>query len=153
MSTPAAPDSVTQILGGDHRRLDAMLADVKRCLCAGELGQAAARFRRFRGGLERHIAIEEEILFPAFESMTGRAHDGPTGVMRAEHLEIRRLMSEVAAHLESEGDGSLTSPLAVLTARIYAHNGKEERILYPAIDRANRDAGVLGDLVQRLAQP
>jgi len=45
--------------------------------------------------------------------------------------------------------GALT-PLGALTARIYAHNGKEERILYPATDKAARDADALEALVQRI---
>ena len=141
--------SVTQLLGEDHRRLDSILADAKRCLCAGDLRRAAVRFAEFRSGLERHIVAEEEILFPAFESLTGST-DGPTRVMRMEHVELRRLMAEVAASLEGGGDETNAPPLAALTARIYAHNGKEERILYPATDRAALDAAILEDLVRRL---
>jgi iron-sulfur cluster repair protein YtfE (RIC family) len=138
--------SVTGVLGLDHRRLDGILADAKRCLSAGDLPRASARFAAFRDGLERHIAVEEEILFPCFESLTG-ATAGPTQVMRMEHAELRRLMAEVAASL---GDEEQATPLAALTARIYAHNGKEERILYPAVDRVARDAGALESLVARV---
>lgn len=141
--------SVTEFLGEDHRRLDAILADVKRCLSAGELERAASRFAEFRAGLEHHIVAEEEILFPTFESLTGYTGGGPTEVMRQEHVELRRLMAEVAASLEN-GDEVLAPPLAALTARIYAHNGKEERILYPATDRAAHADSSLEDLVRRL---
>lgn len=145
----ARADTVTELLAQDHRRLDAILADSKRCLSTGDLGRAAARFAEFREGLERHIVAEEEILFPAFESLTG-IEGGPTQVMRMEHVELRKLMREVAGSLVDAGGGN-ASPLAALTARIYAHNGKEERILYPAIDRAARSAATLEDLVGRLA--
>ena len=57
------------LLGRDHRRLDSILADAKRCLVAGDLPRASARFAEFRDGLDRHIAAEEEILFPAFEKL------------------------------------------------------------------------------------
>ena len=148
-STPA--DGVTDLLGRDHRRLDAILADAKRCLSAGELSRAAARFAEFQAGLERHIAAEEEILFPAFESLTGSAGGGPIHVMRLEHVELRKLMQEVAERLEGGREEGNAPPLAALTARIYAHNGKEERILYPAIDQAARSAATLDDLLRRLA--
>lgn len=72
--------------------------------------------------------------------------------MRAEHAELRRLMAEVASVLETATAGGLTTPLAALTARIYAHNGKEERILYPTADRLAREAGTLEDLVELLRQ-
>lgn len=144
-----ASNSVTELLGRDHRRLDTILADAKRWLVAGDLPRASARFAEFRDGLEHHIAAEEEILFPAFETLTGGARGGLTHIMRMEHAEIRRLMGEVASNLERGGDAGHTTPLAALTARVYAHNGKEERILYPATDWAARD-GALEALVRRI---
>jgi iron-sulfur cluster repair protein YtfE (RIC family) len=144
-----ACNSVTGLLCRDHRRLDSILADAKRCLAAGDLPRASARFAEFRDGLEHHIAAEEEILFPAFEAFTGGDGGGPTHVMRMEHAEIQRLMAEVASNLE-HGDGERhATPLAALTARIYAHNGKEERILYPAIEQAARAADALEVLLRR----
>ena len=59
--------------------------------------------------------------------------------MRMEHAEIRRLMAEVAVSLERSGGEGHTTPLAALTARVYAHNGREERILYQATGEAARD--------------
>jgi iron-sulfur cluster repair protein YtfE (RIC family) len=142
------PDSVTERLGADHGRLDFVLADVKRLLAAGQLARASARFAAFRDGLARHIAVEEEVLFPAFEGSAGLA--GPIHVMRAEHAEIRRLMAEVASSLADGAAGCRTTPLAALTARVFAHNGKEERILYPAMDRVGLAAAVCDELVRRI---
>jgi iron-sulfur cluster repair protein YtfE (RIC family) len=144
-----AASSVAELLCRDHRRLDSILADAKRCLVARDLPRASARFAEFRDGLEHHIAAEEEVLFPAFETFTGGAGGGPTHVMRMEHAELRRLMAEVASNLERGDDESRATPLAALTARIYAHNGKEERILYPAIDQAAREADALEGLLRR----
>lgn len=140
----------TAVLGEDHRRLDGLLADAKRALRADEIERASALFSTFRDGLERHIVAEEEVLFPAFETLTGVAA-GPTRVMRAEHAEIRALLREIAERLEHRGHERHTTPLASLTALLYAHNGKEERILYPATDRAASAAGTLGALLEKLA--
>jgi iron-sulfur cluster repair protein YtfE (RIC family) len=147
---PTAPEGLTQLLGLDHRRLDGILADAKRRLVAGDLARARVRFAEFRSGLEHHILVEEEIVFPAFEALCGPAAGEPTRVMRAEHVEIRRLMAEVAASLERGSVDGRTTPLAALTARIYAHNGKEERILYPAADRVAAEAGASEALVARV---
>jgi len=146
----APPGSVTELLSLDHRCLDAVLAESKRCLFAGDLRAGAAAFASFRDGLEHHIAAEEEILFPALDALRGGAAAGPLHVMRVEHEEIRRLLAEVAASLErGAGDGP-TAPLAALTARLYAHNGKEERILYPMSDQAVGEAEGRADLVERI---
>ena len=144
----AAPDSVSELLGADHGRLDFVLADVKRLLAAGQLALASTRFVAFRDDLERHIAADEEVLFPAFERSSGLV--GPIHVMREEHLEIRRLMAEVAASLADGAAGCRATPLAALTARTFAHNGKEERILYPAMDRAGVAAAVWEELAHRI---
>jgi hypothetical protein len=145
---PAA--CVTDLLSVDHRRLDAMLADAKRLLSAGDVGEAGARFKAFREGPELHIESEEQVLFPVFEALAGAARGGPIAVMRAEHAELGKLMAEVASRLEAGPEEGLAGPLAALTARIYAHNGKEERILYPMTDRLAREAGTLDELVDRL---
>jgi regulator of cell morphogenesis and NO signaling len=147
----APPDCVTGVLGSDHDRLDALLAEAKRLL-AEDPTRAAACFAAFRSGLERHIAAEEEVLFSAFETLTGIPGGGPTHVMRLEHAEIRGLLAEVGSRLE-RGDGARpTSLLGDLTALLLAHNGKEDRILYPACDRAARQAGRLDTLVQALRE-
>lgn len=144
-----APGTVTELLGADHRRLDALLADAKRALAAGEPARARPLFTAFHEGLERHIVAEEEILFPTFEELTGMV-GGPTQVMRSEHVDIRKLLEEIAERLEQGSEGGYTTPLASLTALLYAHNGKEERILYPATDRAASGAGRLEALLAKI---
>jgi iron-sulfur cluster repair protein YtfE (RIC family) len=145
-----APADCVLLLGLEHRRLDAVLADAKRWLASGDLQHASVCFSEFRKGLERHISVEEEILFPTFEALTGASGGGPTHALRMEHAEIRRLMAEVASHLTRGGNQGHTTPLAALTARVCAHNGKEERIFYPATDRAARDAVALEESTRRL---
>jgi iron-sulfur cluster repair protein YtfE (RIC family) len=152
-ATREARESVTQLLGLDHQRLDAILAAAKQALRAGDIARGRERFSAFRAGLERHIAAEEEVLFPAFETVAGGAGGGPIHVMRLEHRELQRLMAEVAELLERGSAEGPATPLAALTARIYAHNGKEERILYPAIDRAGLAADVRAELLRRIGAP
>lgn len=139
--------SVSELLGADHRRLDALLAEAKQRLSAGERSAARERFAAFRSGLERHIVAEEERLFPAFEALVGPPGMRPTAVMRGEHVSIRTLLEEIAAALEPAEGEPPVAQLAALTALLFAHNGKEERILYPAADRAAQDAGQLDSLV------
>lgn len=123
--------SVAGFLGADHDRLDALLADAADGGGSAEDRRADA-IREFISGLRRHIAWEEEILFPAFEARTGMADAGPTAVMRMEHERIEQLL----AALEIRADaGDLDGLIADLVAILGAHNGKEEMILYPWIDR------------------
>lgn len=146
---PAAEEGVTGLLGRDHQRLDGLLADAKQALRAGEIARAAGLFASFRTGLDRHIVAEEDVLFPAFEAMPG-APSGPTQVMRAEHVDIRQYMAEITDRLASGSPEGIATPLASLTALLFAHNGKEERILYPTIDRMAEAAGTLAELVGKI---
>lgn len=143
-------ESVSQLLGEHHRRLDGVLGESKRALAAADFATAAPLFAAFRAGLEAHIVAEEHVLFPLFESLTDSAGGGPTHVMRGEHAEIRKHLAEVTHGLTRRSAAGLTTPLAHLTAVLLAHNGKEERILYPATDHAARAAGELEGLMERL---
>jgi hemerythrin-like domain-containing protein len=62
MRTPAR--NVSDFLGGDHRRLEAILSAVEGLVESSAFVEAAARFAEFVGGLSRHIDMEETSSFP-----------------------------------------------------------------------------------------
>lgn len=141
------PRGVTEFLQADHRRLDAILSEVGGLAAACSFGEVGERFAEFVCGLGRHIDLEEQILFPTFEQATGMT-GGPTLVMRGEHLEIRRLLSDVAAAIEKADGAGVRESIHGLIETLSAHNLKEEQVLYPMTDQAagsGRD-----DLVKRL---
>lgn len=140
---------LAKILGREHHDLDALLAVSKSATAGGDIARASATFAEFRSGFERHIDAEEQVLFPAVERVVGATADGPLAVMRQEHAELRRIMQEVATALEGAGRAGLATLFAALTARIYTHNGKEERIVYPAADRALEKAGIREEVLRR----
>ena len=114
-SPAVGPDStsVAGFLEWDHDRLDGLLDDTRRLLGSGRPEDAAARFTEFRDGLQRHIRMEEEVLFPAFELATGMSHGGPTGQMRLERPIQPRKQRREAARL----DASRAVPMLVLSVR------------------------------------
>ena len=60
---------IHEVLAGDHARLDALLAASVRA--DGTIDDVA--FTAFRGGLLRHIGIEEKILFPMVRRRRGKS--------------------------------------------------------------------------------
>jgi uncharacterized protein (DUF2249 family)/hemerythrin-like domain-containing protein len=150
-SAPSAeePRSVTEYLEADHRRLDAILPDVERLAAAGAYQDAAARFAEFSSGLDRHIDVEEQILFPTFESATGMS-SGPTQVMRSEHVEIRDWMRVATDSLAREDAERLAQAIVGLTQTLSLHNMKEEHMLYPMTDQAMHGDEQRHQLVSRL---
>lgn len=152
MPTKGQTETVTDYLQGDHRRLDALMVRCRGLVEAGSLKEAAALYGEFCGGLQRHIRIEEELLFPAFEEATGMGQgSGPTGVMRSEHQEILRLLGEIRDLFEGRPPAAPDfEPLrSALVALLSEHNAKEERILYPMSDQMV-PPGQLAELVQRM---
>lgn len=141
--------SVTDYLAWDHDRLDALLESsldhARRQDWAGNLALA----EDFSHGLQRHILIEEEILFPAFEAATGMHEGGPTLVMRHEHVDIKACLGQILEGARARNLDAMEQSRANLLGVLVSHNMKEESILYPTTDRFHHDAA-LEQLVLKL---
>lgn len=122
----------------DHERLDALFTSFQN-LKRSDYSKAKEAFTQFKFGLQRHIVWEEDLLFPIWEQKTGLTEGGPTQVMRMEHRQIGELLEAIHEKVKernSESDQEEERLQAVLAS----HNMKEERILYPAIDKVLEDS-------------
>jgi uncharacterized protein (DUF2249 family)/hemerythrin-like domain-containing protein len=145
----ATPRNVTEFLGWDHARLDQIFSAVERNAQSGDFFDASARFAEFRCGLERHIDIEQEVLFPVFEQQQ-KMTCGPTQVMRHEHAAIKSLLKGIASALADEDTSGFVGFAADLQQVLSGHNMKEEGILYPMTDGALTDERDRDALVRRM---
>jgi iron-sulfur cluster repair protein YtfE (RIC family) len=131
----ARPRTIADYMQRDHQRLDEILADVVCMVDDGELERADYNFGDFDKGMARHIRMEEGALFPAFEARSpAGAH--PVAVMQREHRLIEAALGEMRVALACGKAAAFRDAHARLVEVLRAHNVKEERILYPAIDRA-----------------
>ena len=119
----------------DHRRCDRLLALVEGAAEGGDWGAVEHEAGRFRDAVEHHFRFEEEVLFPALEGRLPMAA-GPTGVMRMEHAQMRRMLEELAAAVTACSADDCLGILETLHLVTQQHNTKEEGILYPMADRA-----------------
>ncbi len=87
--------TITDFLQADHRRIDGLWEEYQEGLRSGNFDKAQNRFAEFALGLRRHIRMEEDVLFPAFEERSGMQGRGPTVVMRSEHQEIQALLEGI----------------------------------------------------------
>lgn len=124
----------------DHARLDSIMALFKEAIKGSEWDEALKNFKEFNLGLRRHIKVEEELLFPAFEEKTGMKDAGPTMVMKMEHEEIRELLTRTLAATEASVDSAVTESADALVNFLGDHNMKEEHVLYPELDACVNDA-------------
>lgn len=135
--TSVIPRSVGEYLHRDHRRLDAMLGEVEWFASRGLFNKAKERFQELRCGLERHIRIEDEIIFRKYEAIT-HVRDGPTWRMRLEHQQIREAIEKVDRELAAGNAVRVQEAVALFERLTEVHDRTEEHVVYPAIDRALR---------------
>lgn len=143
-------DSVTGYLSWDHERLDALLVEEQLRVADVRWPEAAESHALFARGLERHIRVEEEIVFPLFEARSGIV-DGPTAVMHDEHRCMLQALSMMRAAIDREDAGAHAEGLAFLNSVRPGHDAKEESILFPMTDRLlePRDRATVAARLQR----
>ena len=130
----------------NHRDCDALFVNAEASASKGNWADAATHFASFINVLERHLNMEEQVLFPAFESETGQT-SGPTAVMRMEHEPIRGLITELQGCLKNPAQDPFIGLTDSLMLLIQQHNMKEAQMLYPMTDQALSDsAAVLADM-------
>jgi regulator of cell morphogenesis and NO signaling len=123
-----------EFMSKDHDRLDGIFSAFQKTK-AENLDQAKTLFSKFESGLRKHIAWEEEILFPDFEEQTGMKNTGPTAVVRLEHNKIKEFLDQIRKNLQ-KADIQIESAEKDLIGVLTSHNQKEEKILYPWIDQS-----------------
>ncbi|MCP4002344.1 MAG: hemerythrin domain-containing protein [Gammaproteobacteria bacterium] len=137
---------ISQYMQQNHRECDELFVHVEASASDGNWADTASHFESFNKLLEQHLNMEEQVLFPAFETETGHTQ-GPTAVMRMEHEQIRGLIAELKTCYENQDSQRFLGLSESLMMLIQQHNMKEEQMLYPMTDQALSDtAAVLADM-------
>lgn len=125
--------SISELMTNDHRSCDEIYADAEEAIGQGDFTAAAASWGEFCRRVEQHFTLEEQTLFPGFESATGM-QAGPTMVMRGEHIQMREMFKSIAAAIEHQEADEALGQCESLMIFMQQHNMKEEQILYPMLD-------------------
>ena len=125
--------SIGQFLGEDHRRCDDSFLAAERAVDIRDWDVARLSFTEFHRAIERHLAMEEQVLFVAYEALAGTA--GPSQVMRIEHEQMRTLFTALADALERCDGTDFLGLSETLLVLMQQHNMKEEQIFYPLCER------------------
>lgn len=126
-------DTITDYMSIDHRHCDDVFAALERSVSIGDWQTADRTGEEFIAVMLEHFSMEEDVLFPAIEMATG-SKAGPTAVMRAEHQQMRDIISELRDALQQRDGTSFAGIADTLNIMIQQHNMKEEGILYPLAD-------------------
>lgn len=125
------PIKIKEYMEQDHDRLERILTAFFEARDQNVV-RARKLFHEFKSGVEKHMAWEEEILFPAIERRTGMHMPGPAVLVRFQHQHIRTLFEKISAQIEKEG--VTAEEIKELLDLLVLHHQEEERILYPWID-------------------
>ena len=126
-------ETIKEYLGADHKRCDDLFAQAETSASQGQWEDAIKYFQDFHDGLERHLQMEETILFPEFERIPGNTA-GPTSMMRMEHQQMRLVTERMSYAVGQHDEDDFLGHAETLNILMQQHNLKEENILYPMID-------------------
>ena len=120
--------SIGETFAHDHRRLEQALELSMTHARAERWDAAAAAFATFRRGIERHMEVEEQVLFPAVE---GEAETPLTAILRKGHRDLRAFFDEINDALMARDEEECTRIATSMKALLERHDEKEETELYP----------------------
>jgi len=138
---------ITDFMGDDHRRCDLIFASAEESVSKGDWSSAESNNRRFLEAMEHHFRMEEEMLFPRFEEVSGHA-TGPTEMMRHEHRQMRQLFEQMNQAVSAQSADDYLGASETLLILMQQHNAKEEQMLYPMSDQVL--AGEQDELINKL---
>ena len=126
--------TIVEFLGNDHRSCDDLFAAAETAVAKKDWGSAGGLFERFLAAMAHHLAMEETVLFPAFEARMDSSM-GPTQVMRMEHEQMRALFQDMGRALADANSDRFLGLSETLNVLMQQHNLKEENVLYPMTDQ------------------
>lgn len=143
--------NVSQVLPAHHKLCDELFALAEEAAQSGDWNACTESCGRFIRDMQAHFDVEENLLFPAFESATGMS-GGPTQIMRMEHVQMRTLFGQLESALRAKDPDGFAGVAETLLIMMQQHNMKEENILYPMCDQAlgAQGAQLAGEITARL---
>ena len=121
--------TITEYLSADHSRCDELFA-VMEDLASKSLSNAKETCIEFQKETEHHFQMEERVMFLEFETKTGMTQ-GPTAMMRQEHMQMRSLMTQMCEAIDADNKDKFFGLSETLMILLQQHNMKEEQMLYP----------------------
>jgi hemerythrin-like domain-containing protein len=131
----SSDSTLSEFFTQDHRVCDEYWVEVENAIESGDPAAIKAGWEAFAHRQRRHLDIEEQLMFPAFEQATGMT-SGPTAVMRMEHAQMRGLLDQMAAAVPAGDYQGILDLGDTLLMLVQQHNQKEEGMLYPMADSA-----------------
>ena len=114
----------------EHSLYEELLSQCQGAVEIEDWGTVNLVFHELVTHLKRHMALEEEVLYPAYEA-TPHAPQGPTTALREEHANIVRLIQDLAPVIKTRDSDNVLECLVHLENLMIKHHEKEEDIFLP----------------------
>ena len=138
-------NTISSFLTSDHRACDNEFANLENAIASQDWEEAQIQLQKFSSDLTHHFDMEEKVMFPVFEEVTGMTQ-GPTMVMRMEHSQMRGILEDLKADIEKKDKNHFFGVSESLMMLMQQHNMKEEQMLYRMADMH------LGSLVSKVIE-
>ncbi|HEY8856292.1 MAG TPA: hemerythrin domain-containing protein [Rugosibacter sp.] len=126
--------TITRLLIAHHKKCEDMMLTAKEVAAQLDWTKVDMILRELSTELEKHLSVEEDVIFPAYEKASG-IRSGPTQVMRQEHHQMRGLLQTLQQVLADQENEIFIKMIDTLIGLMQQHNMKEEQVLYPSCDR------------------
>ena len=126
-------NTISSFLTSDHRACDNEFANLENAIASQDWEESKTQLEKFSADLLHHFDMEEKVMFPVFEEVTGMTQ-GPTMVMRMEHSQMRNILDDLKADIEKKDKNHFFGVSESLMMLMQQHNMKEEQMLYAMAD-------------------
>ena len=126
-------NTISSFLTSDHRACDEEFANLENAVALDDWNDSQVKLNKFISDLLHHFDMEEKVMFPTFEEVTGMTQ-GPTMIMRMEHDQMRQLLNDLQEDLEKKDRKHFFGVSESLMMLMQQHNMKEEQMLYRMAD-------------------
>ena len=138
-------NTIASFLTADHRACDEEFANLENAVALDNWEESQVKQIKFMAVLLHHFDMEEKVIFPIFEEITGMTQ-GPTMIMRMEHDQMRQLLNDLQEDLEKKDRKHFFGVSESLMMLMQQHNMKEEQMLYSMADMR------LGSFVEKVIE-
>jgi len=126
-------ETISSFLTTDHRACDEEFANLENTVASDNWEESQKQLEKFTTDLLHHFDMEEKVMFPVFEEVTGMTQ-GPTMIMRMEHAQMRAILEDLKSDIEKKDKNHFFGVSESLMMLMQQHNMKEEQMLYKMAD-------------------
>jgi hemerythrin len=122
-------------IASQHDYLDALVSTTRSTLEHGERDEVRRALHGFRGAVEAHFDLEEQVHFPALHG-ADPGRDAQLAELERDHAALRLELADLEAQARADRErAALVGGFDALVDRLASHEAREERLLAEASRR------------------